>query len=204
MIFISLDGVDNSGKTTIIKRLKEKLEKLDLSVLQVADPKTTELGIKIRDILLDNKNNIPSYSELYLFLSARYALQEYINGNKDNYDIVLSDRYIDSTYVYQSVLNDIPIETICKLSEPLTLYPDMTFIIDVSEETVIKRGNLNDRLENKLMPQLKKVRNAFIELEYMFPFRNYFYINGENDIESIASQIVDIISHNITLRADGK
>ena len=135
----------------------------------IREPGGTEISEKIRDILLDNDNTISKYTEALLFLSSRSQLvNEVIKPALNRGCYILCDRYIDSTIAYQGygrgidlsqikVLNDLAIESI---------YPDITFILDVNVNTSLSRRltKSKDRMEQVNENFLIKVRKAYLEI----------------------------------------
>ena len=166
---ITFEGIDGSGKSTQIKLISDILHKNNIDNIVIREPGGTEISEKIRDILLDNDNTISKYTEALLFLSSRSQLvNEVIKPALDRGCYILCDRYIDSTIAYQGygrgidlsqikVLNDLAIESI---------YPDITFILDVNVNTSLSRRltKSKDRMEQVNENFLIKVRKAYLEI----------------------------------------
>jgi len=166
---ITFEGIDGSGKSTQIKLISEILHKNNIDNIVIREPGGTEISEKIRAILLDNDNTISKYTEALLFLSSRSQLvNEVIKPALNRGCYILCDRYIDSTIAYQGygrgidlsqikVLNDLAIESI---------YPDITFILDVNVNTSLSRRltKSKDRMEQVNKNFLIKVRKAYLEI----------------------------------------
>ena len=166
---ITFEGIDGSGKSTQIKLISDILHKNNIDNIVIREPGGTEISEKIRDILLDNDNTISKYTEALLFLSSRSQLvNEVIKPALNRGCYILCDRYIDSTIAYQGygrgidlsqikVLNDLAIESI---------YPDITFILDVNVNTSLSRRltKSKDRMEQVNENFLIKVRKAYLEI----------------------------------------
>ena len=166
---ITFEGIDGSGKSTQIKLISEILHKNNIDNIVIREPGGTKISEKIRDILLDNDNTISKYTEALLFLSSRSQLvNEVIKPALNRGCYILCDRYIDSTIAYQGygrgidlsqikLLNDLAIESI---------YPDITFILDVNVNTSLSRRltKSKDRMEQVNENFLIKVRKAYLKI----------------------------------------
>ncbi|MBU0878694.1 MAG: dTMP kinase, partial [Candidatus Omnitrophica bacterium] len=102
-VFITIEGLEGSGKSSVIEFLENLLQRKKFSVKVFREPGSTRIGEKIRKILLDKKNKeITSHTELLLYLAARTQLiEEKLNAALSTYDFVICDRFFDSTLVYQ-------------------------------------------------------------------------------------------------------
>lgn len=162
-LFVTFEGPDGSGKTTLINALKQKLaSKISLRELNYSDVLTTRepggqdniLAEKIRNILLDNKQlEIPAITEAYLFAASRstHVVQTIKPALLDN-KIVLCDRYLDSSIVYQGYVRKLGAELIRNINSAAidTVVPDITFYLDLPPEMGLERIKKNDRATNRL------------------------------------------------------
>ena len=130
-IFISFEGIDGCGKTTQINLLSNKLNENNIENIIVREPGNTLVSEKIRDILLDNANNINEISETLLFLASRSQLvTEIIEKSIIKNKVILCDRFIDSTIAYQGYGRGLDVNKLINLNSFATkeIYPDLTFI----------------------------------------------------------------------------
>jgi len=217
--FIVLDGPDGSGKTTQLSMLHEYLLELGGKVELVRDPGGTEIGEKIRNLLLDTDNSqICPMCETLLFMASRAQLiEQRIKPALQKGMIVLCDRFISATIAYQGAAGIEP-ETIIKLGEIIigNTWPDLTIILDVPIEVCRQRiglpevrwrksGELSapppplfgDRMETKDLPYHQDVLRIFEELEKYYP-RPVVRINGDRKQEIIFKDILDILEKVFT------
>ena len=176
--FISLEGIEGSGKSTQLKFVIDYLQNNNIEVVSTREPGGTLVSEKIRDVLLDNK--LPSMhidTELLLMFAARVEhVKTVIQPALDLGKWVVCDRFYDATYAYQGYGREIDLEridvlkdfSIGKLAPDLTLLLDVT--LDVSMERVTKRGN-KDRFENEKIDFYKKVRDGYLAIAHNNPER---------------------------------
>lgn len=173
--FITFEGADGSGKTTQIEMIKKYLENQGQEVLLTREPGGSDLGNKIRDILLHYDGEVDSLAELLLYMADRaqhvkkVILPALLEGKT-----VLCDRYTDSSVSYQGYARGLDIERIMKLNNIATdgLEPDLTIVFDVETQTAIQRvGDIKDRLEQEGIEFHKKLRYGYLELAKKFPER---------------------------------
>jgi dTMP kinase len=170
-MFITFEGPDGSGKSTQLKLLIKHLQSININNFIVTrEPGGTELGKKIRSLLLDTSTNIDSITELLLFSADRAQhINEKIKPALQNGKIVICDRYIDSTIAYQvggRQLNEKTILDAIKLATT-NLTPDYTFLFDISPKTGLMRATKKesaDRMEQEHIDFHKRVRNKYLEL----------------------------------------
>ena len=154
-LFITFEGIDGCGKSTQIKLLTAYLDEIGKEYLLVREPGGTEIGEKIRSILLDKKNNEMSPSaELLLFEAARAQIvDEKIRPAIEAGTTVICDRFYDSTFAYQGVARELGEDLVITLNDIATsgLAPDITFLLDLSVEDAFARrkgrGEADDRME---------------------------------------------------------
>jgi dTMP kinase len=199
-MFISFEGIDFSGKSTQIKKLCDFLDKQNKKYLLVREPGGTRISEMIREILLSKENmELSIESELFLYLAARAQLvDEKIIPNLENYDFIIADRFIDSTYVYQGYGRELDKNLIRKMNQFAirNCYPKISFLIDISVEESIKRrnsaGRSDDRIESAGNEFFEKVRNGYLDLAKSEANRIQI-INGDRDIEEIHLEILKTV-----------
>lgn len=153
--FITFEGLDGSGKSTQANLLLTWLEQQGHEVVYLREPGGTNLGEKIRHLLLDvNENKMADRSELHLFLAARAQLcAEVIRPALHEGKVVLCDRFFDSTLAYQGYGRGLDVEQLILLNDFATqnLQPDLTFLLQLPASQVAgrlaQRGIIHDRME---------------------------------------------------------
>lgn len=168
-LFITFEGTEGSGKTTQAEMLAEWLESRD--PVLVREPGGTELGEQIRDVLLYKGLEIDAEAEMYLFMASRRQLiSEVITPALANRQIVIADRYHDSTLAYQGGARGVP------TTWPRTFpRPDVTFLLEGPVETGLGRheqaGKPKDRMEQESIDFHRKVADAYNQLAVAEPNR---------------------------------
>ncbi len=170
-LFITFEGIDGSGKTLQIKLLKEKLENIGLDVLVAREPGGTKIGEKVRNIVIDKNNTEMSYTtEALLYATSRAQLvDEVLKPALAEGKIVVLDRFVDSSIVYQGKVRGLGEELIVDINKYATngLVPDITFLLDVTPEVSIKRRNKRfnvDRLESEGAEFFQNLRHEYLHL----------------------------------------
>lgn len=176
--FITFEGGDGSGKTTLIDKVYTYLVELGLSVMQTRAPGGTRLGKEIRTLLLDNQAVLSPRAELFLFLADRAQhVNEIIQPALKKGQIVLCDRFNDSTLAYQGKARGFDekwLKTLltfaCQQVVPqLTIYLDLDPLIGF--ERTQKGRLIKDRIESETLAFHKKIRTAFRQLAKREPKR---------------------------------
>jgi thymidylate kinase len=196
-MFITFEGIDFCGKSTQVKLLNDYLSSLGKTVKIIREPGGTEISEKIREILLDKKNNKMTIETEFLLFSAsraqliRERIRPYLNENF----YVISDRLHDSSIAYQGFGRGIPVEQIMQISNFAigNTIPDITFFIDIPVEEAEKRKanekNVElDRIEVSKNDFFEKVRNGYLFLSGKE--KRFRKIDGLLSIESIHKLII--------------
>lgn len=195
-IFITFEGIEGSGKTTQAKMLAEKLKKEGLKVLYTYEPGDTELGQKLREILLNPDIKINPLCELLLYFADRVQhIEEKIKPHLKEGFIVICDRFTDSTVVYQGYARGISIELIENLNRALIqeFKPDLTVLLDCSASTGLGRNqkvNKKDRFEMENLSFHEKVRQGYLELAKIYKER-FFVLDATEPLALIAEKIYE-------------
>ena len=171
-LFITFEGIDGCGKTTQVTALKNSLEAKGTKVIVIREPGATLIGEKIRSILLDKANyGMSSETEVLLYEAARAQIvNEVIRPALHAGDVVICDRFYDSSVAYQGYARGLPLESIDFLNRFATggLEPDLTFLLDLPAEAAWERMNgregAHDRLEIEGLGFMEKVRAGYLEL----------------------------------------
>lgn len=195
-MLLSFEGIDGSGKTTIINHLVEKLKQQSLSVKVLQEPGTSKMGQQIRKVL---KTSTPrtSLSELLLYEASRADMVETVLiPALKKYDVVILDRYIDSTIAYQGYGNKNDIELIEALNNIATkgITPDISFFIDVNvDEAKRRRLNRNESHNDMLDTDdqyANDVYNGYKKLKRLVPIKNDdLYTAVQNILKNINERI---------------
>ncbi len=195
-LFVTFEGVDGCGKTTQIKILKEYLEKNNKKVVLIREPGGTEISEKVRDIILDVNNNEMSYiCEMLLYAAARAQLvNQVIKPNLEDGAIVLCDRFVDSSFVYQGIARGIGIDKVKIINDIATcgIMPDITLFFDVTPDITLKRRMMvdaADRIEKEKLEFHKMVYDGYKKLSDMYPSR-IKRIDANCDVDQVTQQVL--------------
>ncbi len=166
-MFISIDGGDGAGKTTQVQLLAKSLREAGRPVLTCRDPGTTRLGEAVRKILLrDDGIEISPMSETLLFMAARTQMvEEIIRPALSNGSIVITDRFLLSTVVYQGFAGGLDPTDIMTIGRTAMnrLIPDLTIVLDIDPEAGMARIQRPlDRMESKGVEYHRRVRDGFL------------------------------------------
>ncbi len=202
-IFISFEGIEGTGKSTQARLLYEYLEGKGFEVILTEEPGGTQIGLKIREILLSLEyREISSMTELLLYNASRSQhIQEVILPAIHRGAIVITDRFSDSTIAYQGYGREIDLNLIDSLDRVSTknLRPDITILLDVDVEIGLKRNRgiqKTDRLELEDIEFHKKVRKGYLEIAAKESER-IKVISASESIEAIHSQIISLVTKMI-------
>lgn len=198
-LFISFEGGEGVGKSTQIELLKTSLTKKNINVLSTREPGGTKEGELIRKLLVSGEiNSWDSYSESLIFNALRREhINKVINPSLFKGDIVLCDRFIDSTIVYQGVGGAINQTLLLNLHKNFCydLYPDITFFLSLDpkvglDRTLSRNNKTENRFENMGLSYHQKIQDGFKALSDKNNKR-FFEINAELSVEKISNQIYD-------------
>ena len=179
-MFITFEGPDGSGKSTVIKAVYERLINDGYSVILTREPGGTPIAEKIRDVILDNSNTaLDARTEALLYAaSRRQHLVEKIWPAIKEGKIVLCDRFLDSSLAYQGEGRKLGIENILNVNLFATenTYPDLTLFFNISPEEGLKRVSKDkkrvaDRLDNENANFHQTVYNGFLKVNSMYKDR---------------------------------
>ena len=196
-LFISFEGGEGAGKSTQTKLLKEWLEKHGETVVLTREPGGTTLGNQIRQILLDNNTGVISPRAEALMYAADRAHHVYsvIRPALDRGDVVISDRYIDSSIAYQGAGRVLLPSEVSRISRWATesLTPSLTIILDLPAEMGLGRLHTTDRLESEPLQFHERVRQEYLNMAQIDPER-YLVVDARQSIEQIHSSIIERVS----------
>ncbi|MCI0338664.1 MAG: dTMP kinase [Acidobacteria bacterium] len=183
---ITFEGIDGCGKTTQFRLLEKYLRERDLGFISTREPGGTELGRKIRSVLLDGgKGSVDPVAELLLYTADRaHHVRRVILPALEAGKIVLSDRFYDATTVYQGYARGFDLGLVKQLNELATcgLKPDLTLLFDLDVEVALRRtqkriddvtgaASQPDRLDSEPLEFHQRVRQAYLEIATLEPQR---------------------------------
>jgi dTMP kinase len=202
-IFIAFEGGEGTGKSTQSKLLAQWLEREGETVLLSREPGGTELGKDLRKILLGHETgDISPRAEALLYAADRaHHVYSVIRPALDRGEVVISDRYFDSSAAYQGagrVLNPTEVARISRWATE-SLYPTLTILIDLPAEIGLGRLQSRDRLEAESNDFHERVRQEYLQIAMMDPER-YFVVDGTQSVEEINSQITARVSELSALK----
>ncbi len=208
-LFVTFEGPDGSGKSTQIKLAADYLRQLNYDVLCTREPGGTDIGTKIRQVLLDAKNTeMSTQAEILLYSASRAQLvQQLILPHLAADGIVLCDRYIDSFYAYQGYGRQMDFEALRYITNFATqeLKPDLTIYLALDVEQGLQRrmtankagtGEWN-RLDQLTLDFHKRVEAGYQELIAAEPKR-WHIIDASGSIEQVNKQICQQIEQILT------
>ncbi len=200
--FITFEGIDGSGKSTQVTLLKGRLETLGRTVTVVREPGGTALSEQIRGLLLDHHGrDLSERAEALLFSTARAQLvHEVIIPALERGEVVLCDRYADSTTAYQGYGRELPLDEIVITQEFATnhLRPDLKVLLDLAVEVAAARllGSYADRMESAGKSFQERVRQGYLTLARAAP-DSWLVVNGDQPKEKIAGIIASHVEQEI-------
>ena len=205
-LFISFEGTEGCGKSTQIRTLAARLQDAGHTVQQTREPGGTSLGEAVRTLLQHDETgeHICPESELLLFAAARAQLtREKIQPALAAGQVVLSDRFMDSTTVYQGVARRLPQSRVAEINHFAVgdTRPDLTILIDLDPEVGMKRikarsdGRL-DRMEREAIDFFHAVREGYLALAKIEQDR-FLVVNGDQAPETIELTIWDAVAERL-------
>ena len=204
-LFISFEGGEGVGKSTQIKALTHRLKSAGHRVLTTREPGGTPLCESIRSLVQSDQEVISPEAELLLFTASRAQLcRQIIQPAIERGEIVLCDRFMDSTSVYQGVARAIPSALVDQINQFSVgnCKPDLTFLIDMDPHQGFQRvrqraaGSL-DRIEQESLDFFKAVRSGYLELANNEPDR-FVILDGQLPIEAIEQAIWTALSTKLS------
>jgi len=196
-VFIAIEGGEGIGKSTQSKLLKAWLEQEGETVVLSREPGGSDLGIEIRKILLSHSTGeISPRAEALLYAADRaHHVYAVIRPALAQGDVVISDRYFDSSIAYQGAGRVLEPGEVARISRWATesLFPTLTIIIDLPPQVGLARLKSKDRLESQPIDFHERVRQEFLQLAALDPER-YVIIDGNQSIEDTHTQIISKVS----------
>lgn len=206
-MFITLEGIEGSGKTTQLRHMVDFLKNKGHDCVITREPGGTEIGKKIRAVLLDPDNSdLDPLAELLLYAADRIQhIQSKIMPSLRQGKMVLCDRFSDATTVYQGFARGLDLELINRLHEIVLgdLKPDITILFDLPPEVGLKRAwkqinsgdrtDMETRFEKEAVEFHEKVRAGYLALAQLEPER-FRVIDASGDENQVKNDIMNILS----------
>jgi dTMP kinase len=197
-LLVTFEGVEGSGKTTQAQRLVEALKAEGLPVTPVREPGGTVLGEKVREILLSvEHHDMAAWAEAGLYTAARaQLLKEVVIPRMAKGDIVVADRFVDSTFAYQGAGRGLEMQVLMAMQMVLKVKPDLTILLDLPAEAGLKRqagddGHQPDRLEQEDIAFHTRVRQGYLDFARRDPDR-YHVIDAAQDADVVAADALRV------------
>ncbi len=199
-MFITFEGIEGSGKSTQCKLLKEYLESKGRKVTVTREPGWGAMGKLIRHLILDDKElDIHPLTELYLFCADRVQhVKDFITPRLKDGEVVICDRYFDSTIVYQGYGRQLDLYMVKKLAEAstLNLVPDITFLLNLPVREGLMRLDLRDETTNRMdeepMEFHEMIRQGYIS-EATLNTNRIKIINASHEADEVQKQIRSLL-----------
>ncbi len=201
-LFIAFEGGDGAGKSTQVALLREALEAAGRTVTVTRQPGGTELGQQIRDLVLHGAHVAPRAEALLFAADKAHHVEELIRPALRRGDVVVTDRYTDSSVAYQGAGRDLGAQEIHDLNMWAVdgLVPDLTVIVDISaQEGRRRRGAVHDRLESEEDAFHESIRAHYLAMAQGNPER-YLVVDGTRPPEDLHDEVVSRLSAMGVLR----
>ena len=204
-MFITIEGTEGSGKTTVAKELAKLLTTNGYEVVHTREPGGTPISESIRNVILDKNNtSMDGRTEALLYAaSRRQHLVEKIWPALKEGKIVLCDRFLDSSLAYQGYARGLGYDEVLNINLFATenTYPDLTLFFVIEPEAGLQRIAKNknrevNRLDLEKLPFHQKVYDAFIELSKKFPER-YVTIDASQSLENVIKDAYNAIQERL-------
>jgi dTMP kinase len=208
-LFITIEGIEGGGKTTQVGLLAAALERAKVAVRVTREPGGTKLGNEIRALLLDSSTSIGRLAELFLILADRAEhVESLIQPALRAGEVVLCDRFADSTLAYQAYGRELPLDAVRTVESIARrdLLPDLTFVLDCPIEiglarTRSRRGRAAaDRFEGEGAGFHERVRQGFLALARADP-RRIRVIDGTRTADDVHREIFAVSAERLGVRA---
>lgn len=213
-MFITIEGIEGSGKSSVIADVAEFLRGCGCDLLITREPGGCALGRALRAELLDSRNTgIVPEAEIFLYLADRAQhVREVIGPALATGKVVLCDRYADSTLAYQGYGRGRDLDFLCKLNEFATggLVPDLTLLLDLPAATGLARARLRNELEGKAQAEGRfeaeelafheRVRGGFLELARLEPAR-FVLVDVDRPLETILPEVRALLGRKLNFTA---
>lgn len=200
---IVFEGPDGSGKTTVINEVKKRLKKDQIEFLDFREPGGTKISEKIREIIIDNDNDkMTSRCECLLFAASRSQLiEEKIRPALEKGKLVICDRFVLSSLLYQGVGRGLGIEKVKEINDFATenTKADLTIFFDIDYKTALVRKRVNfsaDRFESEDFDFHRKIFDAYIDIAERYK-DEIKRVDATKSVEEVTDQVMDLIYNSL-------
>ena len=198
--FISIEGLDGCGKTSIINLVTQQLKHDGVDVVSTKEPGGSTIAARVRDILVDKETkNMDYITETLLYAACRSQhLHDFIIPNLNEGKVVISDRFVDSSYVYQGIARNLGLDQVMAINSLVVKnhMPDLTIYIDIAPEKCLARLKKAKKAGNKIdlesLDFYNRVREGYNIINKLFNDR-VVKINGDQPLEKLAKEIYEAI-----------
>lgn len=197
--FITLEGIEGAGKSTMLNFISEQLQQAGNEVVVTREPGGTHVGEKLREILLDNNNDqLSDDAELLIIFAARAQhLQQVIRPALDAGHYVVCDRFTDASYAYQGGGRGMSTERIKQLEHWVQqgLKPDLTILFDLDVATGLRRAGKRgeaDRFEQEHVDFFERIRQCYLDRASVEPDR-FRVIDAASSVDNVKQQIQSVL-----------
>jgi len=198
--FITIEGIEGAGKSTVIQFIKEELEAAGISCVSTREPGGTPIAESIRQVLLNKHDEVmcPDTELLLMFAGRAQHISQVILPALQRGQWVLSDRFTDASFAYQGGGRGIPLSHIRELASWVQgdLLPNLTFLLDLPVDVGFSRlstGDVRDRIESEGLDFFERVRERYLIRAGKFPER-FRVINAEQDLSAVTHQVKSALS----------
>jgi dTMP kinase len=204
-MFITVEGGEGSGKTSVIARIAKDLKTDGAEVMTTREPGGIEIAEKIRAILLDPAHDrMDARTEALLYAAARRQhLVERVLPALQAGKIVICDRFLDSSLVYQGIARGLGLEAVLGVNRFAigSLMPDLTLLLDVDPEVGLRRiqgdaGREVNRLDLEGLDFHRKVREGYLEVARLFPGR-IRVVSAERPLDQVAAEVRGLLRQKL-------
>ena len=200
-LFITFEGGEGSGKSTVLRKVDERLRENGYQTVVTREPGGTPIAEQIRNVILDKENTAmdPRTEALLYAASRRQHLVEKIWPALKEGKLILCDRYLDSSLAYQGGARNLGIENVLNVNRFATedTYPDLTILFDIEPELGLRRIAANasrevNRLDLEKMSFHQEVRETFHKIASMFPDR-FVIVDASKTLEEVVDEVYQLI-----------
>lgn len=202
-LFITFEGPDGSGKTTVSKAVYQRLLDEGIEVIYTREPGGIDIAEQIRNVILDPKNTAMDYKTEALLYAAsrRQHLAEKIVPAMAEGKVVLCDRFVDSSLVYQGIARGLGVENVFEINRFAigSYMPCLTVYLDVSAEVGLSRlsnREFKDRLDQEQLSFHKMVEDGYRQVKEMFPER-YVVVDANQEQDRVIEDAYKIVREKI-------
>lgn len=206
-VFVTVEGGDGAGKTTLARALAERLQGSGNSVRLTFEPGGTALGTRLRALVLDPRLTMSDWDETWLFLAARAShVNDVLLPALDAGEIVLSDRYTDSTLAYQGYGRGLDLERLIALNREATqgLTPDLTLLLDIPADVGLARtrarSSEQDRIGDADIAFHRRVNAGFRALAQQDAQRIHM-VDATRDADAVLAEALEVVNNRLVTRS---